>query len=942
MAHAIRPVGLQMRAAPGAAAASPTALPVVRAVAKAPGGTCGAAPPTAKAASCGSSAPAFAPRAKAAGGGGGGAIIEERRRLLELKRETQSAAMRVRRAILRFRHATVATVGELQEQMETAHREEEAKLGLEADRVRQEMETALLQVYERLESAIGFREQLESVALLLSGAEDATKRAREAGEQLAAASAEEASAEEQLAAAQAMREAVATGEAALQEATAAFAQKWRELGAASTADREALKASDEYQALHRRLAASKVALERLATSAADAEQQATEDARIASLQKAVVDVVAVTESSLAEAKEAVEALSAGDDGEQEQLDSVEATATAEAATEVARTVLEQATQMLSEKGREMGHGPAATAVKRSPLFRGLQGRLRRCEQELKRLAAATTAAHRDMELRERFGPLHRASCDSVTAAESALELARETGERLSDQALTADELLSSATATEEAVAEADAAVKDATRVVQQNNGKLGPSPEAAAWRQRPGSRRLQERLTALRSELQQLRASAAAARERAPARAALLRAAEKQQTAFAKYDLDADGVLNLEEVAAFALGEYGCKLVGDPLQRLFDSIASANGDADSAAVVKGVRLEDLQRLRAGISIEKAVARSREAEAESARQRELQARLAEEAKEAREAAAARRAERMAAAEEALGDAEAACVQVIQGIQSAGASAAGYIKLQGVEAAIATGRAALARLEEQLKEDQEEGEADTKAAAQLPKATARLRARGARAASAFDKASGELQSARRAVREHLRQLGGRVAYALRSTMKAQGETVDALLTRLSDTGELDATQLLNVLAQASKGTLAAAAGMPACLRCNEPAASAAELEGLCAYITGEAEVIALNLEHIERLVQGLRFHVVRDTVLTSDSDVSPSSVVLRRLQRGESLQALGLPEPQRSIGGTVWRLRCSAGLDDAEGWASVAGNQGTVFLEPRLDIPDEGET
>merc|ERR1711879_43578 len=53
-------------------------------------------------------------------------------------------------------------------------------------------------------------------------------------------------------------------------------------------------------------------------------------------------------------------------------------------------------------------------------------------------------------------------------------------------------------------------------------------------------------------------------------------------------------------------------------------------------------------------------------------------------------------------------------------------------------------------------------------------------------------------------------------------------------------------------------------------------------------------------------------------------------VRRLELGEVLEALEAPKKDEASG--VQRVRCHAVQDDAEGWVTLAGNQGTAFLEP----------
>merc|ERR1719478_2122094 len=71
----------------------------------------------------------------------------------------------------------------------------------------------------------------------------------------------------------------------------------------------------------------------------------------------------------------------------------------------------------------------------------------------------------------------------------------------------------------------------------------------------------------------------------------------------------------------------------------------------------------------------------------------------------------------------------------------------------------------------------------------------------------------------------------------------------------------------------------------------------------------------------------YKVVKATVLTDG--VSIKSDTVRRLEVGEPLEVLEGPTSDEAA--DVSRVRCKAAKDGKEGWVTVAGNQGTVFLE-----------
>merc|ERR1712151_144856 len=72
----------------------------------------------------------------------------------------------------------------------------------------------------------------------------------------------------------------------------------------------------------------------------------------------------------------------------------------------------------------------------------------------------------------------------------------------------------------------------------------------------------------------------------------------------------------------------------------------------------------------------------------------------------------------------------------------------------------------------------------------------------------------------------------------------------------------------------------------------------------------------------------YKVVKDTALCDKSDIKESAT-LRKLERQEILKLLEGPVTDEKLGLTRIRVKCLS--DDAAGWATCKGNQGTVFLE-----------
>jgi hypothetical protein len=106
---------------------------------------------------------------------------------------------------------------------------------------------------------------------------------------------------------------------------------------------------------------------------------------------------------------------------------------------------------------------------------------------------------------------------------------------------------------------------------------------------------------------------------------------------------------------------------------------------------------------------------------------------------------------------------------------------------------------------------------------------------------------------------------------------------------------------------------------------PALSVEDLTRLFTYLDDEAQG-RVSKEKMLSLIRVI-FKVVKDTVLSDGVDIKESQT-LRRLETGEALEALGFEEKNEEA--DVTRVKVKALKDDKEGWVTICGNQGTIFL------------
>jgi len=87
--------------------------------------------------------------------------------------------------------------------------------------------------------------------------------------------------------------------------------------------------------------------------------------------------------------------------------------------------------------------------------------------------------------------------------------------------------------------------------------------------------------------------------------------------------------------------------------------------------------------------------------------------------------------------------------------------------------------------------------------------------------------------------------------------------------------------------------------------------------------------LSRDVFQRLVRHC-MRVVKETVITDGVGINESKT-LRRLEAGEVVEALGRPMKETNVEVPLLRVRAQAVKDGLEGYITVAGNQGSVYLE-----------
>jgi len=446
-------------------------------------------------------------------------------------------------------------------------------------------------------------------------------------------------------------------------------------------------------------------------------------------------------------------------------------------------------------------------------------------------------------------------------------------------------------------------------------------PEETRQQLVPLQRRIHDAISLLAGRCQ----AAEQAGQRALRKQNAVKTWERRDLLFKRYDKDGDGRLNGEEIVAYAKGEYGF----DVPKATVDKVLKLYGGPEG----QGVPKDQLQRVRTavGIAREEANSRLRREEAERRRQelklrkKELRGKL-----EAAEAA-------IEASGKAVDAAEAALHGLPPEVQKA---------MNATPVEVTKELAASADLQ---------GLAERTTAA-VGAAEARLRATRAELTALADQAAAGEQEIRDFLRSELRGLSSSAeALGARLEKSTHGEARLRELARKKDLAKLDHVrgELAGVLRRRARGAgqtfeelFAAADGdkdgaistadLLTALSSGPEAQPEGGLDRSCLeklfLELAEAGSAKLNKEEFLELTK-VYYKVCRQTVLTEGVSIKESKTI-RRIEEGEVIEVQD--EPVEEDKAKVMRVRGRAMKDAVEGYISIAGNQGTKFLEEGGDL------
>lgn len=455
-----------------------------------------------------------------------------------------------------------------------------------------------------------------------------------------------------------------------------------------------------------------------------------------------------------------------------------------------------------------------------------------------------------------------------------------------------DKMFAAAEATEKSIESVTEEVQKARKSIIEKQKEFGDSEAIRKFR-----RDIVEMTTKLAQgvrSLEKLLVSVRSAREKAAGKAAALEKLGRRKIEFEKYDKDKDGKLSRKEVEAYCKAVLEYALPSEAM----DSIVQK---------LEPVTYDKFRSLHQRSFIAKSEILAREARAEE----EAKHKALQDKKDAVKAILTAGEEALKSAMASENDAEAKARPLIKESDLG----ADEIKeaANAVDELVASINTNLELYAEKLKQAKEACLESAELKDVEKKDVTRLDAQEAKIKARLTKINAATKLAReKAARKAFVEIDSKRAdavVAIRAKMTEDGKSAAQFYESISGGSTLSKEKFATFIKELP--------GMPALAE--------GLSDKLFEHIAGDAtEIDQTRFSEMVRLY----YKVVKATVLSDDHSIKSKTV--RRLELGEVLEALEAPKKDEASG--VSRVRCHAVQDDAEGWVTLAGNQGTAFLEP----------
>ena len=480
-----------------------------------------------------------------------------------------------------------------------------------------------------------------------------------------------------------------------------------------------------------------------------------------------------------------------------------------------------------------------------------------------------------------------------------LEAAEAAKAAIEDKEATPEQIVDSAAAAEEKIAAVLQALEGITKSVDDKFRETGYTD--AARRVRDDMHELTNKLSSHRRGLDRDQSDMKRMRDKAARKAAALKKLAEKKARFSKHDSDSDGKLSREEVKSFSLTTYQFEVPEEVLAKVMKTL-------------EPIVFEKFDRVRAMIAIAKSEIEARKKRAEAEEKRKA----VDEAKAEMQKVIDEAAKLLAKAEEGAGKAE----NMARPLHRNDNMSADKIK-EEASATLATTKEAedtlqeamtkLMKVEKDCAASDDLNGYDRREVPRLKHRAMRLMiSRHWRIASRLEKVTAAVKAANeKAMRKAYTEIAQKrteAVTAMRGFMTTEGKTSEQLFQHIGSGSDITSEKFAEFLKGLSGLTL-----------------EKDQDERLFQHIVEEAE--SIPKEMFLDLIR-LYYKCVKATVLTEH--IMIKSKTIRRLEMSEVLEVIEGPTKEEDV--NVQRVKVQAVNDAAMGWATIAGNQGMLFLEP----------
>jgi hypothetical protein len=522
------------------------------------------------------------------------------------------------------------------------------------------------------------------------------------------------------------------------------------------------------------------------------------------------------------------------------------------------------------------------------------------------------AAIRKKEEAERMQQISKEAAEEVQTAETKVTEMTE-GVKIEDSE-EPESVLEAVQKSEEVTSELQSVMEGVSKSLQEKRDEMN---KAEAQEER---RKLKEefdglfkRIAACRRKIATLRDTAKSSKERATRKAKMLKREKAVTDLFNKFDKDKDGKLKRAEIIAFSKGHYDFEIKADVIDKILRQLAKDD---------VGVPLSKFSRCKAMVAISRSEVKARIKRAEEAEKERI-----------RKEEAAKRAAELEAKKEGIQKVFTQAADLIKSAESASLKAEELTaRFDGVIAKDDLSSSEISEASDKARDSATESRGQVAAAREKLEEASELEADDEDLQIWKDKQASGFKARITRVETQLDRVDAAVKVAEEKAKKKAYAEFEALktatITSLREVmcnDSISGTELFERMTGGASDEMTCEKFATFIKSLPSPEFKDGQAEKLFSHVTGDVD--KLTKEKFTELIR-MFYKVVNSSVLTEEAAIK--SKTLRRLEVGEIVEAVDTPKKDAEIG--VTRMKCKSVSDNMEGYVTIAGNQGKVFLAP----------